>query len=75
VLFGAVSSALWIDGSADANRYDSFVGQFQGAVAMDVIGLSMIGAGTALLAIGVGNLAEAKRPPLYFGAATVGARF
>jgi hypothetical protein len=47
----------------------------QGAIAMDVVGVAMIGAGTTLLAIGAGNLAEARRPKLTLSASAVGVRF
>ena len=45
------------------------------AVAMDTIAFGLIGGGTTLLAIGAGNIAEAKRPRLFLGAASVGAHF
>ena len=45
---------------------------------MDVIGVALLGGGTALLAIGAGNLAEARRPSpprVAFGPASLAVRF
>jgi hypothetical protein len=71
IVSGAVSSVLWIAGSG----HYGFNGYDQGGVAMDVLGIAAIGAGTTLLAIGAGNLAEARRPKLALSASGVAIRF
>jgi hypothetical protein len=42
---------------------------------MDTIAFGLLGGGTALVAIGAGNIVESKRPRLFIGAASVGAHF
>lgn len=76
LVLAGVSTELWIAGDA-ATGYanEGFNAYYQGAVAMDTIAFGLIGGGTSLLAIGAGNIAEAKRPRLFFGAASVGAHF
>jgi hypothetical protein len=59
LVVGGTSALLWVAGK-DGYGFDTY---YAGGTAMDVIGLAMIGGGTALLAIGAGNLAEARRPP------------
>jgi hypothetical protein len=71
VIAGGASAVVWVAG----DRAYGFNVYEQGALSMDVIGLSMIGAGTALLAVGAGNLAEARRPRLAFGPTSLGVRF
>ncbi|MGZ3427649.1 MAG: hypothetical protein ACXVCV_13420 [Polyangia bacterium] len=66
VVIGGTSSLLWINGS-DAYR--------DGAISMDVFSAAMLGSGTALLAIGAGKLAEARRPRVALGPTSIGVRF
>ncbi|HEX6837284.1 MAG TPA: hypothetical protein VF334_11960 [Polyangia bacterium] len=74
LVLAGVSAELWLAGDA-ATGYanEGFNVYDQGAVAMDTIAFGLIGGGTSLVAIGAGNIAEAKRPRLFFGAAMVGA--
>ncbi len=71
VVVAGVSSLLWVESSGHSG-FNDFT---SGAVAMDTIGLAMMGGGTALLAIGAGNLAEARRPRVAFGATSLAVRF
>jgi hypothetical protein len=73
VVLGGVSAVLWIPGAASYQPFDGNA-DYQVAVSMDVVGVAMIGAGTTLLAIGAGNLAEARRPRLALEAAPGGIR-
>lgn len=66
VVVGGTSSLLWINGGSE---------YVAGGIGMDVSGAALLGTGTALLAIGAGKLAEARRPKLAFGATSVGLRF
>ena len=76
VVLAGVSTELWVAGdTATGYVNEGFNAYYQGAVAMDTIAFGLIGGGTSLLAIGAGNIAEAKRPRLFFGAASVGAHF
>lgn len=76
VVLAGVSTELWLAGDA-ATGYvnEGFNVYYQGAVAMDTIAFGLLGGGTSLLAIGAGNIAEAKRPRLFFGAASAGGHF
>src|SRR5438270_8518981 len=59
VIAGGISALLWTAGT------NSSSGEwYAGAGSLDGVGFLMIGGGTALLAIGAGNLAEARRPRL-----------
>jgi hypothetical protein len=42
---------------------------------MDTIAFGLIGGGTALVALGAGNITEGKRPRLIYSANAVGVRF
>ena len=76
LILGGVSTVLWTGGQSSTSYYDSgFSSWYQGAIAMDTIAFALVGGGTALLAIGAGNISEAKRPQLFIGAASVGAHF
>ncbi len=76
LVLAGVSAELWLAGdSATGYLNEGFNAYYQGAVAMDTIAFGLVGGGTSLLAIGAGNVAESKRPRLFFGAASVGAHF
>jgi hypothetical protein len=70
LITAGVSALLWVESSGYG--FDAYEA---GGTAMDVLGLAMIGGGTALLAIGAGNLAEARRPRLALGLTSLGVRF
>jgi hypothetical protein len=72
VVVGGVSAVPWVAG--DGHSFTNSPAQ-EGALAMDVVGVAMIGAGTALLAIGAGNLAETRRPKFAIGPASLAVRF
>ena len=74
LILGGVSSVLWVDGGSSyySEGLDAF---YQGAIAMDTIAFGLIGGGTALVAIGAGNMTEGKRPRLIYGANSFGVRF
>ncbi len=76
LILGGISTLLWTAGDA-ATGYanEGFNAYYQGAVAMDTIAFGLIGGGTTLLAIGAGNIAEGKRPRLYFTATSLTTRF
>src|SRR5262249_30989368 len=65
VLFGATSAAVWV-----VTDYGLIAG-----LPMDVLGLGLIAGGTALLAMGGGDLATARRPKVAFGLTSFSVRF
>jgi hypothetical protein len=76
IILGGVSTVLWVAGDSATGYFDSgFNSYYQGAVAMETIAFGLIGGGTALLAIGAGNIAASKRPRLFVGAGSIGAHF
>ena len=64
LVVGSLSALLWQSGARDDNP-NGFSGYYKGAIAMDSVGSGMMIGGAALLAIGCGNIEEAKRPPLF----------
>ena len=60
IVVGGTSAALWIAGNNGSSF--SYNTDQQAAVAMDVVGVVMVGAGTAVLALGAGDLAATRRP-------------
>lgn len=74
LILGGVSAVLWEVGG-NSSSYGDLNGFYQGAVAMDTIAFGLIGGGTALVAIGAGNMTEGKRPRLLYSATSFGARF
>lgn len=76
LILGGVSAELWLGGDrATGYLNQGFNVYYQGAVAMDTISFGLIAGGTTLLALGAGDIAEAKRPRLFFTATSVGTRF
>jgi len=69
LVVGGTSGLLW------AGEHYGFDAGRTGAVVMDVGSVLFIGGGTALLAIGAGNLAEARRPRVALGPASLTVRF
>lgn len=74
LILGGVSAVLWELGG---NSYysEGLDAYYQGAIAMDTIAFGLIGGGTALVAIGAGNMTEGKRPRLLYSATSFGVRF
>lgn len=76
LILAGVSAELWMGGdSATGYLNEGFNVYYQGAVAMDTISFGLVAGGTTLLAVGAGNIAEAKRPRLFFTATSVGTHF
>ena len=73
IVAAGVSAVPWV--AISGHSFDPASGPAAAAIALDVVGVSMIGAGTALLAIGAGNLAETRRPRVAFSATSFGVRF
>jgi hypothetical protein len=73
-VLAGVSAVLWEVGGSSSS-YGDLNGFYQGAIAMDTIAFGLIGGGTALTAIGAGNITEGKRPRLIYSANTLGVRF
>jgi hypothetical protein len=74
LVLGGVSAVLWENGG-NSSSYGDLNGFYQGAIAMDTIAFGLIGGGTALVALGAGNITEGKRPRLIYSAGALGARF
>src|SRR5262249_35990411 len=72
IILGGTSAALWIAGSGYSFDYNT---DYKVAVAMDVVGFAAIGAVTAVLALGAGDLASARRPKVAFGPTSFSVRF
>jgi hypothetical protein len=76
LVLAGVSAELWLVGGDVPGYSDSGLNAFyQGAIAMDTIAFGLIGGGTALVALGAGNITEGKRPRLIYSANAVGVRF
>jgi hypothetical protein len=76
LVLAGVSAELWlVGGNSTGYANEGFNGYYQGAVAMDAIAFGLIGGGTALVALGAGNITEGKRPRLIYSASSVGVRF
>ena len=76
LVLGGISTVMWTAGDgATGYANQGFNSYYQGAVAMDTIAFGLIGGGTALVAIGAGNIVEGKRPRLYLGASSLATHF
>ena len=76
LVLAGVSAELWlVGGNVTGYANEGFNAYYQGAVAMDTIAFGLIGGGTALVALGAGNITEGKRPRLIYSANALGVRF
>ncbi len=73
VVVGGSSAGLWVAGGG--NSYFDENADWKGAIAMDVVGLAMIGAGTAVLALGAGDLAATRRSRVALSPTGLAVRF
>jgi hypothetical protein len=73
IVVGGSSAALWIAGTGGSSF--SYNADQQAAVAMDVVGVAMMGAGTAVLALGAGDLAATRRTRVALSLSGLAVRF